>query len=236
MELFGTLFSHRLSSIRETDSEEVAHGVLRCAEPVKFDLQKGPTCGPVAQVILSKLFATSEISVEEIVEYNRSKSYTTVGECFSVDWMRESCAHFFPELSSLSESFPTSIGLVRNLKDEALYLVPYDSGKDHGPVSQNGVSAHWCIIIGYFIITNQIDDEILKFREEDLYLVTYQGKSRNPGLWKYTALRASNAQLNTYDKQDMAMDIGGIQAGLKGRVVRIQGGQGHRMKIVNFRM
>lgn len=84
MSKFGVLFDHRFDAVRTiVNSEESAGGVIVVKDPVKFDLQQGPTCGPVALVVAGQLLGLEVPPVSSVMEYNQKEGYTTVGECFS---------------------------------------------------------------------------------------------------------------------------------------------------------
>ncbi|CAD5224145.1 unnamed protein product [Bursaphelenchus okinawaensis] len=238
MEAFGTLFKYRLEALRSINDEESFSGFLSTVEPITINVQKGPTCGPVAQVVVSKVFETEPFTVDEVVYYNKSEGYTSSGECFSVDWMTSSLSHFMPQLQLTTTVLPPILKLLTSLDNNTVYIVPYDADKDNSPGFCNGKSAHWCVIVGYFVRHSKgVEFDVNgNFNDGDVFVVAYQGKSRNPALWSYADLQSSNCQLNTYEKPAMIMDAGGIEAGLKGRAVRVEGVHGHYKKMVNFRM
>ncbi|ALC47448.1 CG33108 [Drosophila busckii] len=60
----------------------------------------------------------------------------------------------------------------------------YDAAVNHEPCLKKGRSAHWALILGYLIDT-----------EDEFHVVARHGKTRNLAVWSLAALSESNANL-----------------------------------------
>lgn len=69
-------------------------------------------------------------------------------------------------------------------------MIPYDCDKNFEPIHRNGEGAHWAAVVGYFLIHSEADDsnkQLIRFekveeannvKENELFVVAYQGKSK----------------------------------------------------------
>ncbi|XP_008481341.1 UPF0692 protein C19orf54 homolog [Diaphorina citri] len=76
-----------------------------------------------------------------------------------------------------------------HLKTGAVALIPYDADYNHDPCLKHGLKAHWALIFG--LLEPEDEDEV--------YLLARQGKSNHIGVWRYSDLSASNANLRKID-------------------------------------
>ncbi|KAL3083218.1 hypothetical protein niasHS_011020 [Heterodera schachtii] len=200
---------------------ETANAFVFCHQ-MQPELQKGPTCG-FAVLLMALRCSVGDVTLDRLVEMGKHFGITYNGELFSADWMCEFVQKHWPNACELRVAqFPSPNSIVRHLisgkkprhQCTTTVLVPYDCDKNFEPCNRQGVAAHWAIIIGFVIfdVTAQNGPEnenskIIAFDENDfrwdgfdnehlLYLIALQGKSRQPTLWSYKALRESNGQLN----------------------------------------
>ncbi|KAI6230185.1 hypothetical protein M3Y99_01085300 [Aphelenchoides fujianensis] len=176
------------------------HGPLFAARPeaggrfksrpiVGFARQVGPTCGLVGVQIAARAIGCERIpTVDEQLEFARSREFSEHGECFSVDWMREMAAHFLPPAEATSSAFPSASKFIEVITNGGVLLVPYDSDRDFGPCTKNG---RRCSLTGVFFLDphSEVLEEIEDLRSlpdlpaDSLFLIGYQGKSTHAGLW-----------------------------------------------------
>ncbi|KAE9547872.1 hypothetical protein FO519_008917 [Halicephalobus sp. NKZ332] len=181
----------------------------------KSKLQQGPTCGFVALFLAASaggivIEEDDEVDVSDMMAWARMLKFTKGGEMFSAEWLMRIGNEFYKKGSFETIGFPSGFDIVEKINDGKVFLVPYDCDKNFDPINRNGEGAHWAAVVGYFVIggkseesTNKISFEKVgsEVREEDLYVVAYQGKSKHPTLWKYLDLKGSNNQLNVPDRK-----------------------------------
>lgn len=111
---------------------------------------------------------------------------------FLGEWLSQVGKQFYSTATFDVQEFPSGSEMIRSINDQNVYLVPYDCGKDFSPIYKNGETSHWATIVGYFIVTNdpisndEACDSNIKFerikdgniKDNELYLVAYQGKSK----------------------------------------------------------
>ena len=96
----------------------------------------------------------------------------------------------------------------------------YDADRNHGPCLRRGHGAHWAVIFGFLIKTNEFSLEstpkyhlkgnvyqldcslkcsLQNISKQDIYLFAKQGKSKRVAIWNYSKLEESNLNLMEVD-------------------------------------
>lgn len=150
-------------------------------------IQEGPTCGLVALCMIVSLIPR-KWSIQELLEDAQALGFSRSGEMFSVDNMASFAKHvlgdyFTVELFSggLAQRKDSIIDDLLNAK--ALYLVPYDSDRNHSPTCLSGHKAHWAVLCGAVLCQGV------------MYILARQGKSKHIGIWSFDDLARSNSNL-----------------------------------------
>ncbi|XP_014271300.1 actin maturation protease [Halyomorpha halys] len=150
-------------------------------------LQQGPTCGLVAISMVLTLVPRNW-TLQELLDDAQSLGFSKSGEMFSVDNMETFAKHvlgdyFKVEMYSGGLAAEKATVMECLIKGQGLYLVPYDSDRNHLPACLRGHKAHWAVLCGA-VIDNGVS-----------YVLARQGKSRHIGIWDYDALDQSNSNL-----------------------------------------
>ncbi|KAI6213421.1 hypothetical protein M3Y94_00148200 [Aphelenchoides besseyi] len=229
----GPLFVSRLRSVLIAQDLETEYGGYYKSTPIRdYDLQIGPTCGLVSIQIAARSLMLEVIpSVDELMDFAVDNQFTTYGECFSAEWMKRILLQFLFQVEVLVMEFPSATSLVKMIAEQNVVIIPYDCDKDFTPCIKDGTYAHWCVITGILVVDRptsglqEINGNLPETIDETaVYVIGYHGKSRNPGLWSYTAMKESNGQLNRVSstlREGSRIPEGGIQSGLKNRVIRV---------------
>ena len=122
--------------------------------PTPALLQRGPTCGMVAIVMVARSRGL-EVTVDQVLDIGRRLGVTSRGEMFSADWMASLAREVMPkeatvrlEDASLLEDTP---GLLRLLLGAGLVLVPYDCAPNSAVCLAGGEKAHWGVVTGLLL-------------------------------------------------------------------------------------
>ncbi|KAI6199657.1 Y43F8B.1b-like protein [Aphelenchoides besseyi] len=231
----GPLFVSRLRSVLIAEDFETEYGGYYKSTPVRdYDLQIGPTCGLVSiQIAARSLMLPVIPSVDELMRFALNNQFTTYGECFSAEWMKKILLKFLVQVDVMVMEFPYAKSLAKMIAKGNVVIIPYDCDKDFTPCIKDGTYAHWCVITGILIVDrstnglqeiNSIENFPEIIDETVVHLIGYHGKSGNPGLWSYTAMKESNGQLNQVSptlREGSRIPEGGIQSGLKNHVIRV---------------
>jgi len=134
-------------------------------------LQEGPQCGLVALCMATRmLIKDSNISTREIFKMATEKGYTKQGEMFSAANLAD-LAH-----SVLGRDSRVSLENIDILGDDSqvcadllagdVLLVPYDCDFNHGPCLAEGRKAHWALLTGFVLVSNEESPDYLVSNEE----------------------------------------------------------------------
>jgi len=215
-------------------------------QKAKSKIQQGPTCGFVALFLASDaagLVKEEEdgVDVADMLAWARMLGFTKGGEMFSAEWLARIGNEFYKLGHFEVVGFPSVVDIMKVVNNGNAFLIPYDCDKNFDPMNRDGEGAHWAAVVGYFVVEKKegLDEESKKIevkkvdseevKEDEFYVVAYQGKSRHPTLWKYLDLKTSNNQLNTPDrrrsssfqlpKKENPEDV--ELFGLKGKAIRL---------------
>lgn len=201
----------------------------------------------------------SEFNLDHILQLARALDFSSQGEMFSVGNMEKLCRRLLP---SHSLSVDLSTNLVNlpwlvEVMSEALFLVPYDIGRQQEPCLQKGHQAHWCLVLGLVLVVDsgvlpgidlQVDvDEDFPLlalarpgsdgssqlpleARPDFYLVVRQSKSRRLLLYEPSLLLASNSNLAECRQSQRGEGLKippSLQTELAGMMITIR--QGHQI-------
>uniref|UniRef100_A0A5S6R0C9 Actin maturation protease n=1 Tax=Trichuris muris TaxID=70415 RepID=A0A5S6R0C9_TRIMR len=226
-----------------------ASGFIYLLGNVQPTIQSGPQCGIVAlQIAASCLRVTPLPTEEQILRTAKHMGISHFGEVLSAYWMAQLASS---TLNCSAEVVDISKLDCREIVDLLLangpLLIPYDSDKNFEPCLKGGSSAHWCVVVGLFIVELEVsdpivypkwitDDQIVKAKvaafkndQMQIFVVAMQGKSRHPGVWNLHALKDSNSNLfnlgrmgltATKDKE-FKWSNGGL-ADLRGKIVALK--------------
>jgi len=169
--------------------------------------------------------------VEEVQQEARDRGYTIHGEMFSVDNMAELARSVTDrqvtvEMSSILMNIEWLVDIFSSGK---LLLIPYDCGHNHGPAKSGGKKAHWALITGIVVATDNLDENcakefVEKIPEESdkifiikkttavshiktlckskcssIFLIGRQSKSVVLGIWNVQEMVDSNENLKNID-------------------------------------
>ena len=121
--------------------------------PTPALLQRGPTCGMVALVMVARSRGL-ELTLDQVLDTGRRLGVTSRGEMFSADWMASLAREVMPgaevrlEAASLLEDTPR---LLRLLLGAGLVLVPYDCAANSAVCLAGGDKAHWGVVTGLLV-------------------------------------------------------------------------------------
>lgn len=181
-------------------------------------IQKGPICGLVALSIASQLLNSRVVPPDHLLTCAKEKGYSKQGEMFSAQNLLELAKSELCCTGTLLNASCVSVNeLLTFITESNAIVVPYDADKDHSPCLARGHKAHWCTLVGFAIIAKSFaitknthitltPTSAYRFLsnendESDIYLFARQGKSRHMGLWSYTSLIKSNANLTEVGPQ-----------------------------------
>lgn len=175
-------------------------------------IQQGPICGLVTLSIASQLLNGRVVPPDHLLTCAKEKGYSKQGEMFSAQNLLELAKSELCCSGTLLDASCVSISeLLTCITESNAIVLPYDADKDHSPCLASGHKAHWCALVGFAIIAKSFSTtesthisltptnayHLLNNHndENDVYLFARQGKSRHMGLWSYTSLIKSNANL-----------------------------------------
>ena len=122
--------------------------------PTPALLQRGPTCGMVALVMVARSRGL-ELTLDQVLDTGRRLGVTSRGEMFSADWMALLAREVMPKEAtvrlddaSLLEDTP---GLLRLLLGAGMVLVPYDCAANSAVCLAGGDKAHWGVVTGLLV-------------------------------------------------------------------------------------
>ncbi|KAM9112944.1 actin maturation protease isoform 1-T2 [Pangshura tecta] len=216
-------------------------------------IQEGPQCGLVALWMAGSLLSLSQdVSLERIMQVALERGYTAQGEMFSAADMARLAEELFQcqaELLSGGLEGENRGKILRHLTTGCPLLLPYDEDSNHEPCRRRGYKAHWAVVSGLLLGLRtgtlspacREDGEISGlFRPGpacpppaphdvlEIYLLSKQGKSWRPQLWRYRQAHESNAQLTDFcpkragDGKVYVVPAGGVRAGLCGKTVLLR--------------
>ncbi|CDW53582.1 Peptidase C39 2 domain containing protein [Trichuris trichiura] len=228
-----------------------ANGLLYMFNNVKPTIQDGPQCGIVALYIAAScLEVPCSPTVEQIMQTAKSMGISHFGEILSgiAYWMAQlanrmlDCCAKVVDISDLNYR-----EIVEHLLNNGPVLIPYDSDKNFEPCLKGGRNAHWCVLVGLFIVDLKPNDrkanlqwikdaQIINARfaalnddQMQVFIIAMHGKSRYPGIWDLHALKNSNNNLFDLGRtgltatkdQEFKWPKGGL-AELRGKVVTLK--------------
>ena len=112
-------------------------------------LQRGPVCGLVSLVVVSRLLGR-ETSTELLLQTARERGFTLQGEMFSV-WHMAQLAEDVLQTEVRVEAahrLEDTRWLVRLLRAGGCVLLPYDCAPDSSVCLADGHRAHWGVVTG----------------------------------------------------------------------------------------
>lgn len=187
---------------------------------IKGILQVGPTCGLTA----ISMFMEGNVAADELLEKSKAKGFTNNGEMFSTYNFYKILSEELQCCSKRNETKvwtgPLDCDEIRNeLKQGSFLFVAYDADVNHAPARMNGHKAHWALVIGYLIDT-----------ENKWYVLARHGKSRNLAAWSLKDLSDSNMNLfefkqpKEHPNEVFLLPEGGISGplGLRGSSVLVR--------------
>ncbi|XP_016978498.2 UPF0692 protein CG33108 [Drosophila rhopaloa] len=185
---------------------------------VKSILQVGPTCGLTA---LSMLLG-GHPPAEDLLKDAIAHEYTLNGELFSAQYLFKLTRKHLPGPAACQLHVgPLYCKKVKELlKAGGCLLVPYDADVNHAPCLKSGHRAHWALIVGYLVDT-----------QDQYYVLARHGKTRNLAVWSLDTLSQSNANLlefaqpKGYPDNDFLLPPGGVSGplGLNERSILVNG-------------
>lgn len=227
--------------------------VVVCYKPTQSILQDGPMCGLVALEMAAQHVCPKVIpTTADIYEAAKLLKYTLQGEMFSAENIAHLARQLLKcEATVISDGLTGKQEIVKALLMGTPVLVPYDADCNHEPCCKNGHKAHWAVLVGIAIVlgaqapcalsayqqdahianvyhvTPAADKNILLQMSEasDVYVLAKQGKSAHLGIWSFTALEASNANLvemdpnRSQEEYQYVVPSGGIQQALCQKIV-----------------
>ncbi|KAI5707288.1 hypothetical protein M8J75_016406 [Diaphorina citri] len=180
--------------------------------PVYPCLQVGPTCGLAVICMLANSMG-KQLQLADLLFVSQACGFTKQGEMFSVANLKSLCNQVLGSNQLIIHHGTQGLEKDRkfiadHLKTGAVAFIPYDADYNHDPCLKHGLKAHWALIFG--LLEPEDEDEV--------YLLARQGKSNHIGVWRYSDLSASNANLREIDPkrniEDYLLPPGGIQEGL----------------------
>lgn len=164
---------------------------LENAQQIRFTelegvLQEGPQCGLAALAICMRM--PNKNTINELFDEAKEAGYTYNGELFSAKDFTELVEKRLTNKVTLFNGCLDTSEVKEFLLSGGLILVPYDCDKNHTPCRSNGQKAHWAIISG-IIVTS-----------EDTFVTAKHGKSKNTAIWRLKDLSDSNSQLHEFSE------------------------------------
>jgi len=187
--------------------------------------------------------------LERFSRWLPKKGYTKQGEMFSAANLADLAQ------SVLGRDSRVSLENIDILGDESqvcadllagdVLLVPYDCDFNHGPCLAEGRKAHWALLTGFVLVSNEDSPENLVSNEESpehlvqvsshhkltgienkkLLLFGRQSKSLVLGAWDKELLISSNKNLKIVDAKrstdEYIIPAGGLEEGLASKIIRI---------------
>lgn len=200
--------------------------ILTLVYDVNPVIQQGPMCGLVALSIASQLLNGRAYPPDHLLARAKDMGYSKQGEMFSAQNLLD-LSH--RELNCTGTVLQTNSVDVRDLlmalTEGKAIVVPYDADKDHSPCLAGGTKAHWCTLVGFAVLSDStlsvprqnpsdfyvnltpmsaqhlLCHELIEVDKNDIYLFARHGKSRHLGLWSYSSLMESNANLKEVHPQ-----------------------------------
>ncbi|KHJ43364.1 hypothetical protein D918_06599 [Trichuris suis] len=248
--LAAEVVSSRASQILNT-ANGLATGLLYMFNNVKPTIQDGPQCGIVALYIAASCLEVPCLpTVEQIMQTAKHMGISHFGEILSgiAYWMAQlanrmlNCCAKVVDISELNYR-----KIVEHLLNNGPVLIPYDSDKNFEPCMKGGRNAHWCVVVGLFIVDLEVNDrnanlqwikdaQIINARfaalnddQMQVFIIAMHGKSRYPGVWNLHVLKDSNSNLFDLGRtgltatkdQEFKWPKGGL-AELRGKVVTLE--------------
>jgi len=191
------------------------------------------------------------LSVDIELLFNKAKQMgiTKQGEMFRATDLCK-LANCFNIHSVSSEGILNNSEVILDLLNcGKVLLIPYDSDANHQPCLKKGHKAHWAVVYGFIVLTNEIKDAKYENLEnlgqncyrikdinliqngvckqvprERICLIAKQGKSRRVGIWSFNELAASNANLSEVDPKrnsplDYILPLDNKLTDLQGKVI-----------------
>ena len=198
------------------DATNQGKKVLSFVRNVQPVIQDGPMCGLVALSIASQLLDGSIALPDQLLSFAREQGYSKQGEMFSAANLLQIAQYKLNCTGELLKTDSMDCNILLNaITERGAVLVPYDADKDHTPCLARGHEAHWCVLVGFAVLT---DHHLPNHAEEgyhlplnlaaareihhkshlepsSVYFFARQGKSRHMGLWSYIDLIESNGNL-----------------------------------------
>ena len=224
--------------------------ILTLVYDVSPVIQQGPMCGLVALSIASQLLGGRVYPPDHLLARATDMGYSKQGEMFSALNLLD-LAH--RELQCTGTVLQTSSVDVRDLlmalTEGKAIVVPYDADKDHSPCLARGTKAHWCTLVGFAVLSDSLSvcredpndvlisltpksarhllcHELMEVDVNSVYLFARHGKSWHMGLWSYSSLVESNANLKEVgpkrDCSDHVIPSDGISSTLCSLLIILQ--------------
>ena len=226
------------------DHSKTIFTLVHSLKPV---IQKGPMCGLVAISIASQLVLEGQITPpDDLLVRARERGFSKQGEIFSARNLLELAQSELQCKGAILNGNTTDVSdLLLDITKKVAILVPYDADKDHSPCLARGHKAHWCTVVGFAIIADSLSSlqniherltpanarHLLchNWRNVDkcqVHLFCRHGKSRHMGLWSYTSLMESNANLvevgENRDSSDYVIPSQGISNSLCSLLITLE--------------
>ncbi|MFH4976413.1 hypothetical protein AB6A40_003122 [Gnathostoma spinigerum] len=199
------LVMSRISQIVELHTSERCGGVFILCHETEAVVQSGPQCGIVALVMASRYLKLETTLVGDVLALAKRKGYTSRGEMFSAAWLADLAISLWPSIRVEVLAFPSKSQLVQVISNGSVILVPYDCDKNHEPALFHGHKAHWCVLVGFAVVSSNAKGLQWATKPPDclehLYLLCLHGKSKYEGVWSYERLAASNKNLEEIEEK-----------------------------------
>jgi hypothetical protein len=184
--------------------------------------QSGPSCGLAALLTAASMLRAADVEVDILraVAACRDAGISRQGELFSASSLAAAAAVVTPHLACVPRTFPVWDQLAAEMRERrTLWLVPYDTDRNHAPACQRGHKAHWALVVG---ACARICISVRCSRTHmytgtacvpgvgtaGRFVWAVHGKSKRLQLWSFEALAASNGQLFEIDPERMAEGAG----------------------------
>ena len=200
--------------------------ILTLVYDVNPVIQQGPMCGLVALSIASQLLNGMAYPPDRLLARAKDMGYSKQGEMFSALNLLDLAHRELHCTGAVLQTNSVSVHeLLMALTEGKAVVVPYDADKNHSPCIAGGTKAHWCTLVGFAVLSDSamsvprqnpsdvyisltpmtarhlVCHDLMEVDKHDIYLFARHGKSRHLGLWSYSSLVESNANLKEVDPQ-----------------------------------
>ena len=178
--------------------------------------QQGPSCGVVGAALGAAVVrrrtaadgdgaAAIDADAVALLACAREKGWSREGEAFDASQLAQCATDVFPDIQVECVVKPLhEDDVVALLAGGAVVLVAYDADKDHTPRQTRGANAHWALVVGC-VGSDLGEPDVAEpglvvplpfLRVSELCVLVRHGKTTHLGLWPFSRLAASNAQLS----------------------------------------